>query len=370
MINFSLINFESTRELICSLQPHHIEICSNAGKPSIRGYLSIEVNPLDNTIRQNLAALKKKLKVKLVAKSCNFEPSLKNANVLYNSFYEVHYSQHDHHVLQIYTYTSSKNITNISFHWLVNSLKLSETIFNTISNWHTIKTNQNRLGILVSRNYGLCVDRMEIDTTEDLITDNYSSSVVEDYLHIKEDLINPTPCGRLILLDGPPGTGKSYMVRGLINELDANFIFIPSNLVASIQGPDLIKVILSEREDNEKPIIFIIEDADNCLLPRMQDNMTSLSVLLNLGDGLIGGMFNIRVLATTNAKVKEIDPALLRAGRLCRRINIKELSPEQSTLVSKKINKNIEYDIPMRLSDIYAGIDINKDNQTVNFGFI
>jgi hypothetical protein len=61
--------------------------------------------------------------------------------------------------------------------------------------------------------------------------------------------------------------------------------------------------------------------------------MSKISSLLNLSDGLVGATFDIRILATTNARQVEIDPAILRPGRLCRRIEVLPLEPDHATAV-------------------------------------
>jgi ATPase family associated with various cellular activities (AAA) len=185
---------------------------------------------------------------------------------------------------------------------------------------------------------------------------NYNIAVIKEYDHVVADLKSTDPCGRLVILEGVPGSGKSYMVRGLLEEVpDATFAIVPAHMVASLATPTFVQALMDLRgsiysqggytcpgdevsgKDSSKPIIFIIEDADECLTSRAADNMNSVSALLNLGDGIFGAMFDIRVVCTTNAKNEQLDSAVKRPGRLCRFLHIGHLDPEVAAGVFKRL---------------------------------
>ena len=160
--------------------------------------------------------------------------------------------------------------------------------------------------------------------------ENYAPKVAESVQHVVQDLGSNTPCGRMVILDGPPGSGKSFLVRGIISSVkDAMWVIVPPDMVGELVGPSLISLI-AENKDEPGPIVFIIEDGDRILAPRGSDNMHVLSGLLNLSDGLLGSLMDVRIVATTNAPHSEIEEALLRPGRLCRRINVGDLGQEQA----------------------------------------
>lgn len=195
------------------------------------------------------------------------------------------------------------------------------------------------------------------------VEDNYESRVVEDYRFLVKDLSSKSPRGRLVVLNGKPGGGKSYFVRGLINDVEnVIFVVVPSSLIGHLSDPSFMPAILSLQEEEKAPIILILEDADAALLPRGVDNMSTISDLLNYADGIIGNIVDMRIIATTNAKKMEIEPALLRKGRLSREINITFVLPEQAKKIfARLVEKDLatisdlpeDLNKPMILADIY-----------------
>lgn len=192
--------------------------------------------------------------------------------------------------------------------------------------------------------------------------DNYVDSVIRDVTHVIEDLQSNTPCGRLTLLSGSPGTGKTYLLRGIMAACPkVNFILIPTNMVASLGGPNLLPPFLQFHMNfNAKgPLVLVLEDADECLAPRQQDNIGSIASILNLTDGILGLALDIRVIATTNVAKADIDKAILRNGRMCRRIEVPLLPRHKVKQILTKLRSDLDLEGPpgkseVALSDIYA----------------
>jgi hypothetical protein len=186
---------------------------------------------------------------------------------------------------------------------------------------------------------------------------NYAPSVLADFDHVVEDFSTKSPCGRLVVLSGEPGSGKSFLVRGLIAAVaeGSQCVLVPPHVVSGLADPALLPALLSAREENEGPIVLVCEDGDDCLVRRGSDNMSSVQAVLNLGDGLIGSMLDIRLLVTTNAKRLEMDPAVEREGRLCRRIDVGRLAPVQANEVLRRLVPGAADEIaePTTLARIY-----------------
>ena len=161
---------------------------------------------------------------------------------------------------------------------------------------------------------------------------NYSEKTLEAYDHFVEELDTDDPCGRLCVLTGPTGTGKTHLIKGMINSDAANFAFIPPQMVSSISGPSIVKAVkdFSQRSAG-RPLVFVLEDADECLVPRGSDNISSISSILNASEGILGQLMNIRIIATTNADIKKLDSAITRDGRLCARAEVGRLTARHAT---------------------------------------
>lgn len=191
----------------------------------------------------------------------------------------------------------------------------------------------------------------------ELERDNYTEKVLADFDHVVKDLQSSKPCAKLIIADGEPGTGKTYLVRGITNAVNgATFVLVPPSMISDLMSPQFIPVLMDHHSEGG-PIVFIVEDADSCLVKREGDNMNSISSLLNLGAGIFGDLFDVRVIATTNAKKIDMDPAITRNGRCCRYIETGSLSNEQAAQVLKKLSEGKKF-LPeskkdYMLADIY-----------------
>lgn len=204
-----------------------------------------------------------------------------------------------------------------------------------------LPTSSGRVFVMVNGPGGIDLQSVGVASVP-VETGNYPEDVVGAFDHAVKDLKSKTPCGRIIILDGEPGTGKTFLVRGLIDAVpDAVFIMIPSHLIQEISGPSLVQAIMGNRgRDDGGATVLIVEDADLCLAPRDGGNIASISSLLNISDGILGNLLDIRILATTNAGIEQLDPAVMRDGRLCRRAHVGALPREHAKEVMKRLEAN------------------------------
>ncbi len=129
-------------------------------------------------------------------------------------------------------------------------------------------------------------------------------------------------------------------MRALIDAIKgAVFVFVPPGIVDFLASPELIPMLIQKKSSNyvDGPIVFILEDADNILVPRAKDNMSLISTLLNMTSGILGSMLDIRAVATTNSPKADIDPALLRPGRLSSHMTVGRLDTAKANAIFKRL---------------------------------
>jgi hypothetical protein len=202
---------------------------------------------------------------------------------------------------------------------------------------------------------------------------NYSASTISDFKYIETEMRKENPSGRIVILDGPPGTGKTFLVKGLIHSVqEAKFVIIPSNMVSSLASPRMSYLLVNAQKDSKMPIVLVIEDADSCLISRGSDNMSLVDSLLNIGDGLLGSSLDIRIICTTNARKTEIDPAILRPGRLCKHLTIGPLPENHASEIYRRLTgKNKTFSGNATLAEIYQAANTGKapeKERQVGFG--
>ncbi len=170
---------------------------------------------------------------------------------------------------------------------------------------------------------------------EEPIWDNYTADVSRRFQAGCRRL--EAKAGGMLLLSGPPGTGKTHLVRAAIHTLDPNrvAVVIPSMTNLDVSSPALITALLRLG----RPVMLALEDADNLLATRdgPKGSASGVSGLLNFADGILGQLLNISIIATTNLPAYEIDPALLRPGRLVDRIEIDRLRDPDLVRVGRRL---------------------------------
>jgi SpoVK/Ycf46/Vps4 family AAA+-type ATPase len=141
----------------------------------------------------------------------------------------------------------------------------------------------------------------------------------------KEFELLGVPWKRGILLTGPPGNGKSHLIRAILNRLS-----VPRLIVRNFgdDADDVQEVFDKVREMS--PCVLVLEDIDSLIRPNL------LSVVLNSLDGT-EPLNGVLVIATTNHPEK-LDPAIRnRPSRFDRLIEFGPPNEELRGLLLRKL---------------------------------
>jgi len=188
-------------------------------------------------------------------------------------------------------------------------------------------------------------------------------------LFLRVGITPPKGC----LLFGPPGTGKTLLARAVASQLDANFLKVVSSAIVDKyigESARLIREMFNYARDHQPCIIFM-DEIDAIGGRRFSEGTSAdreiqrtLMELLNQMDGfeVLG---QVKMIMATN-RPDTLDPALLRPGRLDRKIEI-PLPNEQARMEVLKIHANpitkhgeIDYEAVVKLSDGFNGADLRN----------
>merc|ERR1719149_205189 len=130
-----------------------------------------------------------------------------------------------------------------------------------------------------------------------------------------------------VILYGEPGTGKTLLAKAVANSTSATFLrVVGSELIQKYlgDGPKLVRELFRVAEENAPSIVFI--DEIDAVGTKRYDSQSggekeiqrTMLELLNQLDGF-DGRGDVKVLLATN-RIESLDPALLRPGRIDRKI--------------------------------------------------
>eukprot|EP01128_Nolandella_sp_AFSM9_P008889 TRINITY_DN5546_c0_g1_i1.p1 TRINITY_DN5546_c0_g1~~TRINITY_DN5546_c0_g1_i1.p1 ORF type:complete len:423 (-),score=123.62 TRINITY_DN5546_c0_g1_i1:56-1270(-) len=169
---------------------------------------------------------------------------------------------------------------------------------------------------------------------------------------------------RGVLLYGPPGTGKTMLAKAVAHHTDASFIaVVGSEFVQKYlgEGPRMVRDVFRQAKENSPAIIFI--DEIDAIATKRFDAQTGadrevqriLMELLTQMDGFDQNT-NIKVIMATN-RADTLDPALLRPGRLDRKIEFPKPDRRQKRLVFQVITGKMNLSEEVDLEDYISRPD-------------
>jgi len=174
-----------------------------------------------------------------------------------------------------------------------------------------------------------------------------------------------------VLMYGPPGTGKTLLARACAAQTKSTFL--------KLAGPQLVQMFIGDGAKlvrdafalakERKPAIIFIDELDAIGTKRFDSEKAgdrevqrTMLELLNQLDGFEPNN-DIKVIAATN-RVDILDPALLRSGRLDRKIEFPVPNEEARGRIlqihSRKMNVNadVNYEELARCTDDFNGAQL------------
>ncbi|TRM65536.1 P-loop containing nucleoside triphosphate hydrolase protein [Schizophyllum amplum] len=176
-----------------------------------------------------------------------------------------------------------------------------------------------------------------------------------------------------VLLYGPPGTGKTLLARAVAATLQTNFLKVVSSAIVDKyigESARVVREMFGYAREHEPCVIFM-DEIDAIGGRRFSEGTSAdreiqrtLMELLNQMDGF-DSLGRTKLIMATN-RPDTLDPALLRPGRLDRKIEV-PLPNEQARLEILKIHaapvnkaEDIDYEAIVKLSDSFNGADLRN----------
>jgi hypothetical protein len=203
-----------------------------------------------------------------------------------------------------------------------------------------------------------------VDAEINSVTIDIEKNYNDDFLPIYDDIVkflsSEERKSGLIVLNGEPGTGKSYFIRHLIKNIDNNYVLIPPSMAENLASPEFTSFLMSNTDS-----VFILEDCETVIKQRsMADFTSAVSSILNMSDGIMSDIFNGKFICTFNADMGSIDDAILRKGRCYAKYTFGKLDKEKAKVLLNERGITLPEDEykDMTLADIYHYEDKNVES--------
>jgi hypothetical protein len=159
----------------------------------------------------------------------------------------------------------------------------------------------------------------------------------------------------LMIIHGPPGTGKSEYLKYLFQFSKRDVIYVPPSMLAIISTPGFVSYITEN-----KGCLVVIEDAEEIL--SVERNAATQN-LLGMCSGLLKDALDIKCICTLNCEIGKIDPALLRKGRLHFEHYFRKLTRQEGERLANFVGIDIKINDDITISEIFNNQETSIENK-------
>lgn len=198
-----------------------------------------------------------------------------------------------------------------------------------------------------SVNVPLNRDRLPVDEMYPFLKGESLASYYDRYMESSANIL---------LLIGPPGTGKTTFIRGLLAHHNCSAIVTYDAQILEKDG-------FFARFIEDDSSVMVLEDSDAFLKSRSDGN-TMMHRFLNVGDGLVTTKGKKMVFSTNLPSIRDIDSALIRPGRCFDIVTFAPLDVSEAQALATKLNVQLPVRPRGKETDKYSIAEVFHAQQT------
>lgn len=285
--------------------------------------------------------------------------------------YNEEYSKNKTEFNDLFFFLDNKILVNVysdSFYVLFDEKleDIAETMIQKVKKFIKKQKRTKEISLVIANKNGLATEEIEIKKPK-VVVDLYYN---DDFQKVHQIVLKTLKLKKqkgLFLFHGLPGTGKSTYIKYLIHQQNKKVIFISPKMAGNLDSTDFTQFLI-----HNKNSILVIEDAEELITSRENNQNSHLSFLLNLTDGILADSLGIQIIATFNTDLKNIDKALLRKGRLTAIYEFKELTFQKANILAEHLLiEDFQTLEPLTLAEIfnYKESNFQVKNEKAKIGF-